>query len=52
MDTSALDRIDEWLSESSVDGSIAGVIGEVEAYLAKHAAFDAFLAEQDYADAV
>jgi hypothetical protein len=52
MDERALHRIDECLSEDWVDSWAAGVIVEVEAYLAKHAAFDAYLdGRQQLADA-
>jgi hypothetical protein len=51
MDDRALHRIDECLSEDWVDSWAAGVIVEIEAYLAKHAAFDAYLGEHDLADA-
>ncbi len=47
----ALHLIDECLSEDWVDSWAAGVIVEIEAYLAKHAAFDAYLGEHDLADA-
>ena len=40
-------RIDEYLSEDWVEAWAAEVIGEVEAYLAKQAAFDAFLEGDD-----
>ena len=48
---SGFHRMDEYLSEEWLDGCVAEVIADVEAYLAKHAAFDAYLDEQDYADA-
>jgi hypothetical protein len=51
MDDRALHRIDDCLSEDWVDSWAAGVIVEIEAYLAKHAAFDAYLDEQNFADA-
>ena len=51
MDDRALHLIDECLSEDWVDSWAAGVIVEIEAYLAKHAAFDAYLGEHDLADA-
>ncbi len=51
MDDRAVHRIDECLSEDWVDSWAAGVIVDVEAYLAKHAAFDAYLGEHDLADA-
>ena len=35
--------IDEYLSEDWITAWVAGVIGEIETYLGKHAAFDAFL---------
>ena len=37
--------IDDYLSESWIDAWVAGVVSEVEDYLGKHAAFDAFLEE-------
>ena len=48
---SGFHRMDEYLSEEWLEGWVAEVIADVEAYLAKHAAFDAYLDEQDYADA-
>jgi hypothetical protein len=51
MDDRALHRIDDCLSEDWVDSWAAGVIVEIEAYLAKHAAFNAYLGEHDLADA-
>ncbi len=35
--------IDDYLSESWIDAWVADVVAEVEGYLGKHAAFDAFL---------
>jgi hypothetical protein len=40
-------RIDEYLSEDWIDAWSAEVVAEVEAYLGKHAAFDAFLEGDD-----
>jgi hypothetical protein len=37
--------IDDYLSESWIDDWVADVVTEVEDYLGKHAAFDAFLEE-------
>ena len=51
MDDRGFHPIDDCLSEDWVDSWAAGVIFEVEAYLAKHAAFDAYLGEHDLADA-
>ncbi len=51
MHDGAFHRIDECLSDEWVDSWAAGVIVEIEAYLAKHAAFDAYLGEHDLADA-
>ena len=51
MDERTFHRIDECLSEDWVDSWAAGVIVEIEAYLAKHAAFGAYLDEHDLADA-
>jgi hypothetical protein len=42
-----LHRIDECLSEDWVDAWAGDVVAQVEAYLAKHAAFEAFLADAD-----
>lgn len=42
-----LHRIDECLSEDWVDAWAGDVVAQVEAYLAKHAAFEAFLGESD-----
>jgi hypothetical protein len=40
-------RIDDCLSDESFDAWARDVVGEVEAYLAKHAAFEAFLDGED-----
>ena len=45
MDDLILHRIDDDLREGALDEWIAGVIADVEFYLRKHAAFDAFLDE-------
>lgn len=37
--------IDEYLSEDWIDSWAKGVVAEVEAYLGKHAAFEAFLGD-------
>jgi hypothetical protein len=42
-----LQMIDECLSEDWVDAWIGHVVGQVEDYLAKHAAFEAFLDDRD-----
>ena len=42
-----LHLIDEYLSDGWIDAWAAGVVAEVEAYLAKHAAFHAFLEGED-----
>ncbi len=42
-----LHTIDDYLSESWIDRWVEGVVGEVEDYLGKHAAFDAFLEGDD-----
>ena len=43
MNDSRLHRIDEYLSEDWIEAWAAEVVGQVEEYLAKHAAFEAFL---------
>jgi hypothetical protein len=40
-------RIDEILADSWLDDFVAQGVAAVEAYLAKHAAFDAFLEDRD-----
>jgi hypothetical protein len=40
-------RIDEVLAESWLEDFIAQGVAAVETYLAKHAAFDAFLEDRD-----
>ena len=40
-------RIDEVLADSWLDDFVAQGVASVEAYLAKHAAFDAFLEDRD-----
>jgi hypothetical protein len=40
-------RIDEFLSDEWIETWSADVVAEVEAYLRKHAAFDAFLEGDD-----
>jgi hypothetical protein len=40
-------RIDEVLADSWLEDFIAQGVAAVEAYLAKHAAFDAFLEDRD-----
>ena len=47
MEKPGLHPIDECLSEDWLEGWAADVIGDVEAYLAKYAAFHAFLAAQE-----
>ncbi len=42
-----LHRIDECLAEDWVDAWAREVVAEVEAYLGKHAAFEAFLGDVD-----
>ena len=39
--------IDDYLSETWIDSWVADVVAEIEDYLGKHAAFDAFC-EGDY----
>jgi hypothetical protein len=46
VDDLILHHIDVDLREGALDEWIAGVVADVEDYLAKHAAFDAFLDEQ------
>ena len=43
MGDAQLQRIDECLSDESLDEWTAAVVRDVEAYLGKHAAFHAFL---------
>jgi len=47
VDDLILHRIDDDLREGALDEWIASVVEDVVAYLAKHAAFDAFLDEQE-----
>ena len=42
-----LQRIDECLSEEWLDAWAGQVVCDVEEYLRKHAAFEAFLGEED-----
>ncbi len=42
-----LHTIDEYLSETWIDGWAADGVAEVEAYLGKHAAFEAYLESRD-----
>ena len=44
---SGVHRIDEVLADSWLDDFIAQGVAAVEDYLAKHAAFDAFLEDRD-----
>lgn len=39
--------IDDYLSEDWLDALAGEVVGKIEAYLGKHAAFDSFLEEHD-----
>ncbi len=47
MDERALHTIDACLSEDWIGAWAADVVGQVEAYLRKHAAFEAYLGESD-----
>ncbi len=47
MSDGQLHRIDDCLSEDWIDAWTAGVVRDVEAFLEKYAAFDAFLEEND-----
>jgi hypothetical protein len=47
VDKRVLHRIEDDLAEGWLDGFIGRGIEAVEAYLAKHAAFDAFLEDRD-----
>ena len=47
MDRTPLHRIDECLSDQAFDAWVGEVVREVEDYLGKHAAFEAFLDGQD-----
>lgn len=40
-------RIEDDLAEGSFDDWLAGVVGDVETYLSRHAAFAAFLDDED-----
>ncbi|MDQ3858683.1 MAG: hypothetical protein M3327_09595 [Actinomycetota bacterium] len=42
-----LQRIDECLSEEWLDQWVSAVVSDVEEYLRKHAAFEAFLGDED-----
>ncbi len=42
-----LERIDECLSEGWLDAWATEVVRDVEEYLRKHAAFEAFLGDED-----
>jgi hypothetical protein len=42
-----LHLIDECLSEAWIEGWAGDVVQEIEVYLGKHAAFEAFLGEDD-----
>jgi len=47
MDRTPLHRIDECLTDQAFDAWVGEVVREVEDYLGKHAAFEAFLDGQD-----
>lgn len=47
MDRPPLHRIDECLTDQAFDAWVGDVVREVEDYLAKHAAFEAFLDGQE-----
>jgi hypothetical protein len=47
VDDQILHRIDDDLRDGALEEWIAGVVSDVEGYLAKHAAFDTFLDEQE-----
>ena len=47
MDEARFHRIEECLSEEWLDDLAGTVVRDVEEYLRKHAAFEAFLGEED-----